>query len=383
MKSINKNLIFILTFFACIFFIFLFNYFMLNHSVDDNSSYEILYDEDKDSVFTKLKMSKNYKFDKFILGSSTEAGLLNFSSPQVAKIIVYGMTYKDFYENMVVFLKVHKETKLMYLPIDIHALMNNNKVIQLDVSKEKFDSFFTMHDFINLYLNIDVTKENLQIVSEWAKSAFSRKKQMVDSTNSPVSMENYWVNYPKKRLFMNANMNDETIQKNLYYFDKIINYCQKKNVKIICFISPYNYIYLNDVFVPKKLEFLYKTEKLIVSKGIDIYDFSIANEYNFERMDKTFLFNDLMHPNFIYGEMVQKVLNKKEDGDKKIYRLINADNIDECFEKYKIGLENYRNTHKNYINQFKTYNYEPDSEDANFERKIEMKEILKKYNIYN
>lgn len=96
MKSISKNLIFILTFFACIFFIFLFNYFMLNHSVDDNSSYEILYDEDKDSVFTKLKMSKNYKFDKFILGSSTEAGLLNFSSPQVAKIIVYGMTYKDF-----------------------------------------------------------------------------------------------------------------------------------------------------------------------------------------------------------------------------------------------------------------------------------------------
>ena len=176
MKSINKNLIFILTFFACIFFIFLFNYFMLNHSVDDNSSYEILYDEDKDSVFTKLKMSKNYKFDKFILGSSTEAGLLNFSSPRVAKIIVYGMTYKDFYENMVVFLKVHKETKLMYLPIDIHALMNNNKVIQLDVSKEKFDSFFTMNDFINLYLNIDVTKENLQIISEWAKSAFSRKK---------------------------------------------------------------------------------------------------------------------------------------------------------------------------------------------------------------
>ena len=100
-------------------------------------------------------------------------------------------------------------------------------------------------------------------------------------------------------------------------------------------------------------------------------------------MDKTFLFNDLMHPNFIYGEMVQKVLNKKEDGDKKIYRLINADNIDECFEKYKIGLEKYRNTHKNYIHQFKTYNYEPDSEDANFERKIEMKEILKKYNIYN
>ena len=66
MKSISKNLIFILTFFACIFFIFLFNYFMLNHSVDDNSSYEILYDEDKDSIFTKLKMSKNYKFDKFI-----------------------------------------------------------------------------------------------------------------------------------------------------------------------------------------------------------------------------------------------------------------------------------------------------------------------------
>ena len=228
MKSISKNLIFILTFFTCIFFIFLFNYFMLNHSVDDNLSYEILYDEDKDSVFTKLKMSKNYKFDKFILGSSTEAGLLNFSSPRVAKIIVYGMTYKNFYENMVVFLKVHKETKLMYLPIDIHALMNNNKVIQLDVSKEKFDSFFTMNDFINLYLNIDVTKENLQIVSEWAKSAFSRKKQMVDSTISPVSMENYWVNYPKKRLVMNANMDNETIQKNLYYFDKIINYCQKR-----------------------------------------------------------------------------------------------------------------------------------------------------------
>ena len=177
MKSINKNLIFILTFFACIFFIFLFNYFMLNHSVDDNSSYEILYDEDKDSVFTKLKMSKNYKFDKFILGSSTEAGLLNFSSPRVAKIIVYGMTYKDFYENMVVFLKVHKETKLMYLPIDIHALMNNNKVIQLDVSKEKFDSFFTMNDFINLYLNIDVTKENLQIISEWQRVLFLGKNK--------------------------------------------------------------------------------------------------------------------------------------------------------------------------------------------------------------
>lgn len=51
---------------------------------------------------------------------------------------------------------------------------------------------------------------------------------MVDSTISPVSMENYWVNYPKKRLVMNANMDDETIQKNLYYFDKIINYCQKR-----------------------------------------------------------------------------------------------------------------------------------------------------------
>ena len=79
---------------------------------------------------------------------------------------------------------------------------------------------------------------------------------------------------------------------------------------------------MNDVFVPKKLKFLYKTEKLIVSKGIDIYDFSIANEYNFERMDKTFLVNDLMHPNFIYGEMVQKVLNKKEDGDKKYIDLL-------------------------------------------------------------
>ena len=72
------------------------------------------------------------------------------------------------------------------------------------------------------------------------------------------------------------------------------------------------------------------------------------------------------------------VLNSKE-----IFYTPQTFDIDECFEKYKIGLEKYRNTHKNYINQFKTYNYEPDSEDANFERKIEMKEILKKYNIYN
>lgn len=373
MKSISKNLIFILTFFACIFFIFLFNYFMLNHSVDDNLSYEILYDEDKDSVFTKLKMSKNYKFDKFILGSSTEAGLSNFSSPRVAKIIVYGMTYKDFYENMVVFLKVHKETKSMLFPIDIHALMNNDKILEADISKEKFNSIFTMNDYINLYLNLDVTKENIQTVKECIKNAFPRKKQEV---KAPTKF--YFMNYPKTRLLIKEELPDEIIQKNLYYINKIIDYCQKKNVKITCFIPPYNYIYLNDVFVPKKLEFLYEVEKLIVSKGLNIYDFSIANKYTFERMDKTFLFHDLMHPNWVYGEMLQKTFDNLEE-DKSIYRIITANNLDECYEKYKAGLKDYRKTHKSYIEEFKTYSCDPDSEDEDCLRKLELSEVPEEY----
>lgn len=134
MKVQNKNLIFIIIIFIVILLIFSINFIILHNEKLKESKYEIYHEVYRDLIFAKIKLSKKYKFERLTMGTSTAHALFNHRQCKMAKIIVFGMTYREFYEYLKAFyINTAIATSAFMLP---EAMTSENSIsLSFGVSK--------------------------------------------------------------------------------------------------------------------------------------------------------------------------------------------------------------------------------------------------------
>lgn len=385
MKQANKNLIFLIFILIFILLIFAINFAILHNEKLKESKYEIYHEEYRDLIFAKIKLSKKYKFDRLTMGTSTTYSLFDPQKCKMARIIVFGMTYREFYEYLKAFYTVHKEPATMFLSIEYHSFLDANDTRKIPDFDGK--STLSLSEFVNLYLSVNSTKANLRNLSEKLDYFWDNKKFLTDndeSVSAPLDekmlSEQFVETYTERRL-KTLDISDERKKNDLYYWGKIIDFLQEKNIKIVCFVPPYNYIYLQEAMTPKNEQIINDVKSLIVSKGVEIYDFTKMNKYNTEPLTESFLYSDLIHPYYIYGNMVFEALTT-DNGDKNLYRVITKSNLAECNEASHRELAQYREKYKNYIQKYDKYDKSSTSKNYNFlERKplSKMPKELQKY----
>lgn len=369
MKESNKNLIFLIFILIFILFIFATNFVLLHNETLKESKYEIYHEEFRDLIFAKIKLSKKYKFDGLTMGTSTTYSLFDSKKCKMARIIVFGMTYREFYEYLKGFYAIHNEPTAMFLPIEYHSFLDEN-----DTGKvPHFDGKSTLSpsEFVNVYFSVNSTKMNFRNLFEKLEYFADNQKFSTDddeNVSEPLSEEvlneKFIETYTKRRL-KTSDISDERRKNDLYYWGKIIDFLQEKNVKIYCFVPPYNYIYLQEAMTPKNEKIINDVKALIVSKGVEIYDFTKMNKYNTEPLPDSFLYSDLIHPYYVYGNIVFEALTT-EKGDKNLYRLITKNNIKSCVEASHNELAQYRSKYKNYIEEYDKYDISSMSESYNY-----------------
>ena len=373
MSRKRQNIIFFSVIFLLFFAVFVCNYF-LNNSFEQ---YDINKSTSRDLVFTNIKRSHKYSYDKIVMGTSTTFSMYDGPKINVPRIIVYSMSYKEFYEYMTAFFDVHKETKTMYFPLELHSILyNQNKNGGEDKNTPKYDHHceMTFDDFVRLYFNFDVMKEKIESQKAEIASIFHKgEKEKALNYN-----DEYRLIYPKTRIMREKTVSPEFVEENKYYIGKIIDFLKENNIKTICYIPPYNYIYLQVALSGDNMQIFNDVKKFILSKGVDIYDFSKKNRYNTEKMTETYLFDDLIHPNDLYGKMAIDILEHKTD-NKELYGLITPQNVEEYNKNFEKELNEYREQYKSYIAEYNTYNCDVSSDDHKFIRVVPESEIPSEY----
>lgn len=372
MNGKNNNLIFISLLFVCLLSVFALNYFMLKDEMKSEPRYEIYHAETRDLVFIKLKLSKKYDFDKFVMGTSTTYSLFDPSRSELARLVVFTMTYREFYEYLKAYFQIHKETKTMFLPIEYHSFWDTVDVREIP----DFDGKTTLSpsEFAQLYFSISSTTNNLKKLFEKAKGYFEKEKIANDDGIFQIET------YPKRRITV-GKVSEQRVRNDLRYWEQIIDFLQKNDINIVCYIPPYNYLYLQDAMTPQNEKIINDVKALIVSKGVKIYDFTKKNKFNEEPLKTTFMYHDLIHPDFIYGNIIYEILSGQKD-DKTLYRLITKDNFKECNALSEKELQDYRQKYSAYIKEYFTYDNKDNAADRNYLRTTSSRDVPKELQKY-
>ncbi len=370
MNKKRQNIIFLSVIFLLFLAVFVCNYYLNN--VEEIEQFDINKSTSRGLVFTNIKKSHKYSYDNIVMGTSTTFSMYDSPKINVPRIIVYCMSYKEFYEYMIAFFDVHKETNTMFLPIEIHSLLyNQDKSEDVNIPKYDHNSKLTFNDYVQLYFNFDLMKEKIGNLKEQIGSIFSKEEKLEYN-------EKQLLIYPKIRIMREETVTPDFVEENKYYLGKIFDYLKENNIKTICYIPPYNYIYLQVALSGDNMDIFNDIKKFIVSKGVNIYDFSKKNSLNTEKMTETCLFDDLIHPNSMYGKMVVDILENKSD-NKDLYGIITPQNVERYNKNFEKELDEYRSENQKYIDEYNTYNCDVTSDDHNFIRVVPMTEVPNEY----
>lgn len=322
------------------------NYFTDVYNIRNPKPYDIYYDIDRSLINAKLKASKKNECDNLVMGASVTQTLFDsFESLKISRFILSAISYKEYYEILQIFFNIHKEAKTIFLPLEYHTILFDDEVYEYD---EKFDykENLSYKEIIRVYFSFEATKKSIEY---WIEKAKGEPKEV------EVRLDGYdLISVPEMKLTPNIKLSESKIESDYYYWGKIIDFLQERNIKIYCFIPPVNYIYLQDALTPEKVEVVNNLKKLVTSKGVKIHDFTKKNQYNQQRLDESCLFFDVIHPNFLYGNIVYKNLTNQKS-DTMWYRIITKDNVDECNRLSVKELDEYRKTHKDYIKEYYMY----------------------------
>lgn len=355
-KSLKNNIIFILFLGGIFAFIFLFNYIFDAFDFRQHYKYNIYSHNNADWIYSKIKKTTENKFDKLQIGSSSSCFWVNYERWGVATIMLIGVSFEQFYEILNVFLQFHPEVKTVFVPLEYPTLLTEeNPVSNLPEFDNKRN--LSLKELLSYYLSVEVTKLSFGKFNGWVDEKISEfeNKQVEDDyyKNLEVAVTRKVESFESTR--------EEKFSKNYVAIGKIIDFLQEKNINIICYVPPINYVHFEGILSPVNLDRIEEVKKLIVSKGVSIYDYSFANKYNTAKMIDSIMFYDVVHPDLIYGNMAfeQMLNNKKSD----MYKLITKNNLQETNAEFRKGLQDYRKTHKDYIEEYKNYDARMQTED--------------------
>jgi|GEM_PF-2926911 len=352
------------------FFIIVFSSFasimLINFGIDPYRVFRTGSEIDLHAILPKhadviLKAYKNLKYDTVFIGGSSFDNLFNyfsnFYSLFFASLSMHTFSYKDYYYVLKAYLKLHPETKKVYI-----FLSNTNC---LDTFSNNLSDFhvsnnFNVNDLFFLLCSIDTLKKS--IAEYKAGKPFELRINMDSKISMPLKINDFkfdFFPYTISGYFEDKDLLNKIYQNNAEYLKKTINLLKKKNIDYTFIIPPYHALYYA-LILRCPCKFPYKAvenqKRLAVSlSNGSVYDFSIINKYTASDIfNNNYYWEDLQHGNFILGFKIFKALKGSisEDG---LYKELNKDNIDLELKNQRKKLKEYIKNNEKLVLQIESY----------------------------
>lgn len=373
MKKTSKNNMFFIMFLVGIFlFVFAINCVMDVFDFKFDDKYNLYSYRKSDWLYSKIKKSSEMKYDRVQIGSSTSAYWLDMGKWQVANIMSLGISYEKIYDIFEVFYGLHPEVKTVFLPLEYATILLDYYPIN-DLPKFDGKPYLSFSEFVNYYFSAEIT----YLSFETAKGKILGSLQSSDA-NSDSDANNEVMVAATRRVSYDGLVNEKKFQNDIAYIEKFIDLLQHKNIEIICYIAPMNYVQLQGIMSAENFRRVEEMKAKIIAKGVPIYDFSFANKYNVEKMTDTLMFFDVVHPDILYGNMAFEAILGQKKSD--LYKLITKDNLKETNSLFRQGIEDYRKNYKDYIKEYTNYDEKAQSKDFQNIVYKKIPENLMKYN---
>jgi len=344
----------------------------------------------RDHYHILLKAYKNFTADTVFLGSSSTHSL--FFRRQYYRYY-FNLVRKDFfsyeqqYHLLKDYLHFHPETKRAYIFITYPSFYEDcsEPVSQFDGDELNFK------DYMFLLFSAETTKRSLKCIKEGKLNQYrdfiffnirNNIKRIVNQNfkkNTPSfqqkeekEVEQTKYNNQKYEFYFFPNVviapprnfeeskNKNNIKKNFEYLIKMSELLKEKNIDTHFVFHPYHATYLSLLVANPTLKKLVDDLKrtCVQISDNDVYDFSVINKYTTSDYDNSYLYTDYIHPNYVLGMKVFKVLhdNISEDG---LYLKLNKKNVEKQIANSNKKLEDYRQKNKSLIdarlNFYKNY----------------------------
>ena len=375
-KNVGFIIFAVLIVFSVVFFNFLIDPYNVFRGKGDLDIAQI----PRDHYHIIFKTYKNFNADTVFLGSSSTYALFfqrNFYRYYFNLLCKDHFSYEQQYYLLKDYLHFHPETKKVYIFITYPSFYEDcsEPVSHFDGDELNFK------DYMFLLFSAETTKrslkcikegklnqykdfiifESIHIIKDIEKLINQKFKTNINLFQSKEEQQPYTQKYVFS-FFPNIvshghfekEKNENTVKLNCEYLKKMSELLKEKNIDMHIVIHPYHAIYLSmlaeDPNLQKIIDDLKRT--CVQISDNDVYDFSVINKYTTsDYADKNFLYTDFVHPNYVLGMKVFKVLHDNISED-NLYLKLNKKNVEEQIKNSHIKIENYRKKNRSLVNDY-------------------------------
>ena len=310
----------------------------------------------RELFYISLKAYKSLKSDTLVIGSSESVGLFytGHFQPYFNLVAIAGLDYSQYYEILNNYLKLHPETKNVYIFLNYICLFQDKLLIS---ELPPFGSKnFTISELVRVLFSFESTIKSINILAK----QLIRKSNSYNSEGSYLSVFYKQIDLINEKIIKNDyhNLN----RRNINSIKQIIELLKEKNISYTFVFPPYSAVYLSVIDEYNQLQSQvenFKRELVrLSSNSVKIYDFSFVNKYSslpFHHGNDVYYYN-CSHPNSFWGAKVYRILfdnvNLRDD-DKDLFFILYKENIENVLNIQKKLLSEYKNKNVDIVNMYK------------------------------
>ncbi len=346
----NKNIVFVFTFFILMFLFGLFNYIMDPHNIFHKLMVHNVYNASIDYIYAELNAYKDFSNNILVIGGS-DAGIFA-SSKKISTLSGRVVNKEQEYELLKNYLDINPNTKHVFLVCSYYSkMLNMSQNIPALPKYHKNNLYY----IFPLLFSHDIFKSSLNI--------FRRKYFPIDNGEEDVVFRsyfnaNYYVPFDEKELKQMESMY-------FYYTIEEIKLLKERGIGYTIVIPPYNGCFLNLIYNNELYHYYIKRLKHFLVENTDkVYDFAFINKYSRNKVyDNTPWFYDMYHSSPMFNIKVFKYFFDKDNAENDIAMVLTKQNIDNMLKYQDNLLENYSNNNPDIIDYYSNLKVENENKD--------------------
>lgn len=353
----KKNLLFIIYIFLLVCSIISFNFFVDPYNLFFLKS-PILFMNDlpRDLFYISLKAYKSVKSDTLVMGSSETIGMFSLAhfKNDFNFVAVDGIDYSQYYDIIDNYLKLHPETKNVYIFLNYVCLFQDKLSISYLPSFNSKN--ITIKELARVLLSFDALLKSLNVVISQFKEKNSSLFPSLPSTK---------IFYNQIDL-INEGMNNYDFsalnERNINSLKRLILLLENKNINFTFVIPPYSAVYLSIIDEYNNLQSQVEQFKRwlvsVLPASTKIYDFAFVNKYSslpLHKGNEVYYYN-CTHPNIYWGAKLHRIFFNVDnlcDDDRKLFFILNMENIEKVLITQKIILSDYKRSNRKTVDMYK------------------------------
>ena len=359
-----KIIIFILVVCSFTFLIGLFNYYMDPYDIFLRKCPLQINKLGQKYANAMLKAYKDDKHDTLFIGGSEIGYLFQFNHIVFNKyfdaIDIDYISPKDLYHLVKNYIKLHPETKNIYISIGYNSILGAKYTEIPEFSNRNF----TFNELFFIFVSKQTTLESLKKLYGNTLNFLKQKCPELYKTTDVIEDRGFWTttfpNMPPV-YFNSINSYKEMLPEKLFYLDQLILFLKNNNINYQIIIPPYHSIYLSFLYLNKDASETIAQLKRHIVKISDngLYDFSIINKYTTVDYKKNkYLFAEYTHPNIVLGMKIFKYFHDNIS-EKDLFLKLDKNNIEQLLRYENNLIKNYLDKNKipdEYLNWYKYHN---------------------------